>query len=107
MTTHGTITHKCKWLIQEWDGTPPSDPDDLLKAYYKGHGRMINNTITNGGIAEMAKRNTGQSTSTTNKMLLGSANSPTPLASQTALSAQTGSVNITSRTVEGLSLIHI
>ena len=98
-----TITHKCRWLIQEWDDESAKDltPEDLLKAYKEGKGRMIDNVTTNVGIVEMAKRNTGQSSNSNNKMLLGSANTPTPLASQTALSAQTGSVNLTSRTVEG------
>ena len=98
---HGTIRHKGRWLIQEWDAPPPMDPDYLLKAYKEGKGRMINNVITNVGIAEMAKRNTGQSSLSNNKMLLGSANTPTPLASQTGLTTQTGSVNITSRTLQG------
>ena len=102
---HGTIIRKGRWLIQEWDTEwyekyKPTI-DYLLRMYRAGKGRMIDNVITNAGIAEMAKRNAGVSSSSNNKMLLGSANTPTPLASQTALSSQTGSVNLTSRTIEG------
>ena len=103
MNMSGIIRHKGRWLIQEWENAqaPPAEPEDLLRAYSEGRGRMINNIITNTGLVEMAKRNAGVSSSSNNKMLLGSSNTPTPLATQTALTSQTGSVNLTSRTIEG------
>ena len=97
---HGTIIRKGRWLIQEWDTEwyERNNPtiDYLLRMYRAGKGRMIDNTITNVGLVEMSKRNLGLSTSANNKMLLGRLATPTPMASQTALAGQTGSVNITS-----------
>ena len=98
---HGTIRHRGSWLIQAWDAAPPTDPDVLLRAYHEGRGRLIQNIITNTGLQEMAKRNLGLSSTSNNKILLGSANTPTPQAAQTSLTAQTGSVNVSSRTLEG------
>ena len=98
----GSIHRKGYWLIQEWDPADvPTDPDALLRAYLEGRGRIIQNIITNVGIAEMAKRSLGLSSSSNNKILIGSSNTPTPQAAQTALTTQTGSVNVSSRTLEG------
>ena len=97
-----TIKHKGTWYIQEWDtGTEPTDPDEILKAYREGKGRKIDNVITNVGLIEMAKRNIGTSSSDNNKIFVGASATPTPMASQTALTTKTGERSVTSRTLQG------
>ena len=86
MSGTGGIISKGRWLIQDWDPDDvPTDPDVLLEAYEKGHGRMEDNLITDRGLREMARRNLGQSTTWNGRIGFGSSNTPGPLPSQNAL----------------------
>ena len=96
------VISKGTWYINAWEkGKAPDDADVILKAYREGKGRKIDNVITNVGLAEMAKRSLGLSSTSNNKILVGASATPTPLATQTALTTKTGERNVTSRTLQG------
>ena len=93
------MQHKGTWYILESDRK--LDPEEVVKKCEKGEGQIVHNIITNTGLVEIAKRNIGTSTSTNNKLIIGSENTPTPMASDTAIASQTASVDITDRTIDG------
>lgn len=103
-----------EWYIAEWDQVPTEDIDDLLnihreieenintsaKPYWAIHD---DNLILTSGLEEIAKRSLGYyaGSVTNDRFRLGSANTPTPLPTQTDLVAPIRDVHITNRSLLG------